>query len=228
MGNGNSKVKFAKLKQKLKRSSAGELADPSVPAVASEDSCNVSPSASRSTAGTEVRHIKEGCRRIAVPSWARSHEPDLAKLFAARSSINFGELPLDIIAMISRDYLDTCSKVCLGLTCKTMRNVLVDFTPAKVNLHLRTSGVCLGRLLTTWMQRGGYTFDHSWCTFRKTRSYEGQMAKEQIERRWMMKESWKTISFVRDSMGSRVAFGCKCGRCTKFPLGGDHIERLDE
>ncbi|CAL3973277.1 unnamed protein product, partial [Diplocarpon coronariae] len=35
MGNGNSKVKFAKLKQKLKRSSAGELADPSVPAVAS-------------------------------------------------------------------------------------------------------------------------------------------------------------------------------------------------
>jgi hypothetical protein len=121
---------------------------------------------------------------------------------------NILELPIDILELICRRYLDTCSNTCLGLTCKAFFNITEHLYPFQVSLYTRTlpSRKCLGHLLTQWMAPK-YTFDHSWGKFKLKRHYVKDEA--DIERRWKEKESWPRIRLSMDGMGAIIAYRAK-------------------
>ncbi|KAH7364770.1 hypothetical protein BKA65DRAFT_546637 [Rhexocercosporidium sp. MPI-PUGE-AT-0058] len=128
---------------------------------------------------------------------------------ATASRIHILDLPIELIEMLCREYLDICSNTCLGLTCKTFFNMTEHINPFQVNLHMRTSGICLGRLLTTWMAPK-YSFNHSWGKFLLKRHYNNDEA--EVERRWKEKEQWKKIRLSMDSMGYSVAYESRSKR----------------
>jgi hypothetical protein len=118
------------------------------------------------------------------------------------------DLPIDILEMLCRRYLDICSNTCLGLTCKAFFNITEHLYPFQVSLYTRTLPTwrCLGNLLTQWMAPK-YSFDHSWGRFKLKRHYIKD--ESEIERRWKEKESWPRIRLAMDGMGAVVAYRAK-------------------
>lgn len=119
------------------------------------------------------------------------------------SRIHLLDLPVELIEMFCRVYLDVCSNVCLGLTCRTLFNMTEHIHPYQVNLHMRTSGKCLGHLLTRWMAPK-YSFDHSWGKFVPKKIFLRN--EEEIERQWSRKESWNNIRLAIDNVGATIAY----------------------
>ncbi|KAH9215543.1 hypothetical protein DL95DRAFT_523218 [Leptodontidium sp. 2 PMI_412] len=133
--------------------------------------------------------------------------PDASTATASR--IHLLDLPIELVEMICREYLDICSNTCLGLTCKILFNMTEHINPFQVNLHMRTSGICLGRLLTTWMAPK-YSFNHSWGKFLLKRHYIDDEA--EVERKWKEKERWKKIRLSTDKMGASIAYQSRSKR----------------
>ncbi|KAG4432923.1 hypothetical protein IFR05_011594 [Cadophora sp. M221] len=125
---------------------------------------------------------------------------------AAASRIHLLDLPIELVEMICREYVDICSNTCLGLTCKILFNMTEHINPFQVNLHMRTAGVCLGHLLTTWMAPK-YSFNHAWGKFLLKRHYISDEA--EVDRKWKEKERWKKIKLSMDTMGAIIAYECK-------------------
>ncbi|KAL2060262.1 hypothetical protein VTL71DRAFT_9657 [Oculimacula yallundae] len=119
------------------------------------------------------------------------------------SRIHLLDLPIDLIELLIREYLDITSNTCLGLTCKALFPITEYHFPFSANLHMRTAGTCLGHLLTTWMAPK-YAFSHSWGKFLLKRAYKDDSA--EIERKWKQKESWKKIRVLPDTAGAQVAY----------------------
>ncbi|PVH69985.1 hypothetical protein DL98DRAFT_661385 [Cadophora sp. DSE1049] len=140
----------------------------------------------------ESRHVEEAAPVIL---------PDESTAWISR--IHLLDLPVELIEMLCRLYLDVCSNVCLGLTCRTLFNMTEHIHPYQVNLHMRTSGKCLGHLLTDWMAPK-YSFDHSWGKFLLKKSF--MRNEDAIETQWRRKESWNNIRLAVDNAGAVVAY----------------------
>ncbi len=116
------------------------------------------------------------------------------------------DLPIEILESICREYIDTTTATCLGLTCHSFFNITEHIYPYQVNLHMRTKGTnrkCLGHLLTDWMLPK-YSFDHSWGKFLLKRHW--RMDEDVVDRKWREKEGWRRIRLVPDKLGAVVAY----------------------
>ncbi|KAK0108582.1 hypothetical protein ONS95_003379 [Cadophora gregata] len=141
---------------------------------------------------TDPSHVEEP-RRIILPDEST----------AWMSKIHLLDLPVELVDMFCRVYLDVCSNTCLGLTCRTLFNMTEHIHPYQVSLHMRTSGKCLGHLLTGWMAPK-YSFDHAWGKFLPKKMFLRN--DEAIEREWRRKESWRNIRLAVDNAGAIVAY----------------------
>lgn len=152
-----------------------------------------SRAASPPPAPTEERHV-------VLPDASTTHT----------SRIHLLHLPSELLELICRDHLDITSNTCLGLTCWKLNNITEHLVPFAVNLHMRTAGVCLGHLLTQWMEPM-YVFDHSWGKFLTRRRYRDRGERE-VERRWREKEGWRKIRLAMDREGACVAYESRSRR----------------
>ncbi|KAH7419663.1 hypothetical protein BKA64DRAFT_716108 [Cadophora sp. MPI-SDFR-AT-0126] len=163
----------------------------------------------RTASSSKLKEIAVVTTRVIEEPAAPSHVEEMAPVIlpdestAWMSRIHLLDLPVEVIELLCRLYLDVCSNVCLGLTCRTLFNITEHIHPYQVSLHMRTSRKCLGHLLTEWMAPK-YSFDHSWGKFLLKKSFLRN--EDAIEMQWKRKESWRYIRLAEDKAGAIVAY----------------------